>query len=168
MLEIYKRSCQRDFVMKNFYLGIIPARGGSKRVPRKNLRMLAGKPLIYYSLKAAKESSLLDYFLFSSEDEEILSVASKFTDKTSIIKRPDKLAGDKIRNSETMLHAAKEFMRQTGEQVTHLVLLQPTSPFRTASDIDGAIKKFESSDCDTLASVSPSIKKRDNVLKKKK
>ena len=87
--------------------------------------------------------------------------------KENIIKRPYALAGDKVRNSETMLHAIEIFMNRTGKQLTHVVLLQPTSPFRTGKDIDNAIEIFESSNCSTLASVSPGVKKRDNVLKRK-
>lgn len=149
--------------MSNTYLGVIPARGGSKRVPRKNIRMLGEHPLIYYSIKAAKDSKYLDAICFTSEDPEILNVASRYLDSDEIIRRPLEYSLDHIRNTETLKHAIKS----AAQKPTHLILLQPTSPFRTGDDIDSAIKIFELSNCKTLASVSPAVLKRDNVLKRR-
>lgn len=149
--------------MRNVYLGVIPARGGSKRVPRKNIRMVGGHPLIYYSIKAAKDSKFIDAICFTSEDSEILGIASRYLSAEEIIRRPMELALDHVRNTETLKHA----VHSATNNPTHVILLQPTSPFRTSNDIDSAIKIYERSNCKTLASVSPGVRKRDNVLKRR-
>lgn len=149
--------------MNNTYLGVIPARGGSKRVPRKNIRTVGKHPLIYHSIRAAKESKYLDAICFTSEDQEILDVASRYLSCEEIVRRPMEYALDHVRNTETLKHAVKSVVQKP----THVILLQPTSPFRTGYDIDSAIKVFERSNCKTLASVSPGVQKRDNVLKRR-
>lgn len=149
------------------FLGVIPARGGSKRVKRKNIRILNGKPLIYYSIDAAKRSSRLNHFVVSSEDKEILDTALKYLPNENILKRPSSISGDNVRNTETLKHAVNSLQDKSDQPFTHVVLLQPTSPFRTTEDIDNAINIFEKSECKTLASVSPAIKKRDNILKRR-
>ena len=122
---------------------VIPARGGSKGIPRKNLRMIAGKPLIVWSIEAAKRSKKLDRFFVSTEDEEIAAVSKKHG--AEVVLRPLELASDKARTSELLQHIAKT------EKLDHLVLLQPTSPIRIGGLIDRAIDKFMASGADTLA-----------------
>ena len=87
-------------------LAIIPAREGSKRIKKKNLLLLAGKPLIYYTIMAAKQSKYIDDWLVSSDSNEIIKV-SKLLDAPVYFKRPKSLSGDRIRNSEVMIHAVK-------------------------------------------------------------
>lgn len=117
-------------------LGIIPARGGSKGVPRKNLRLLADKPLLAWTIEAAKSSAYLDRVILSSEDNEIIKLAKEYGLDVPF-KRPVELAQDDTPGIAPVLHALNEL---SGEHYTHVVLLQPTSPLRTGEDIDAAIK----------------------------
>ncbi|WP_423064035.1 cytidylyltransferase domain-containing protein [Candidiatus Paracoxiella cheracis] len=116
-------------------LAVIPARGGSKRLPRKNILPFNGKPLLAWTIAAANRSKYLDKIIFSSEDDEIIEVARKY--KVEIpYKRPDELAADHVTASEVVLHALSEF-----PNYDFVVLLQTTSPLRTAQDIDNAIER---------------------------
>jgi CMP-N-acetylneuraminic acid synthetase len=118
-------------------LAIIPARGGSKRLPKKNLMDLAGKPLIAYSIEAAKNSQYIDDVILSSESEEILSVAREYGAQTPFV-RPKELAEDTSRSIDVVTHALKTLT----QKYDAVILLQPTSPLRTTEDIDGAIEMF--------------------------
>lgn len=113
-------------------LGIIPARGGSKGVPRKNIRLLAGRPLLAFTIEAARNSRYLDRFVVSSEDPEILTVAKELGAET--LARPAALARDDTPGIEPVLHALAAV-----PGYDYVVLLQPTSPLRQAEDIDGCI-----------------------------
>ena len=115
---------------------IIPARGGSKGVPRKNIRELAGKPLIAWTIEAAKKSKYIDRLILSSEDPEIIEVAKAFDCEVPFV-RPFELAQDDTPGIEVVLDAVK---RCPG--YTHVLLLQPTSPFRTHKHIDAFIEDF--------------------------
>lgn len=115
-------------------LGIIPARGGSKGIPRKNLRLLAGKPLLTWTIEAARDSHYLDRVILSSEDEAIIAVARKWGCEVPFI-RPAELARDDTPGIEPVLHA----IHSIGGNYDYIVLLQPTSPLRTTEDIDGCI-----------------------------
>ncbi len=114
-------------------LAIIPARGGSKGVPRKNIKMLAGKPLLAWTIAEANKSKLIDMCVVSTEDEEIKSVAEAWGGNVPFM-RPAELAQDDTPGIEPVLHAM-ELM--PGYDL--IVLLQATSPLRTVEDIDGAI-----------------------------
>jgi N-acylneuraminate cytidylyltransferase len=115
-------------------LGVIPARGGSKGIPRKNLRPICGRPLIAWTIDAAKSSKLLDRFAVSTEDAEIKAVARELG--AEVLDRPDELAGDEVLSWEVLKHA----LDVTKADVS--VLLQPTSPIRDDDLIDRAIEKF--------------------------
>lgn len=117
-------------------LAIIPARGGSKGVPRKNIRMLGGKPLIAWTIEAAKQSKYIDRLILSSEDEEIIKVAKEYDCEAPFV-RPENLAEDDTPGIDPVLHAMKQM-----EGYDLVVVLQPTSPFRCAEDIDACIKKM--------------------------
>ena len=125
-------------------LGLIPARGGSKGIPRKNLHPLAGQPLLKWTLDAAKESKLLDHFVVSTEDEEIGDYAD--FNGCSILWRPEELATDDATTASVLQHAAS-----TCWEYDTIVLLQPTSPIRFRGLIDRCIEKFHETECDTLA-----------------
>lgn len=114
------------------FLGLVPARGGSKGVPRKNIRELAGKPLIAWTLEAAQASAYLDACIVSTEDGEIAATAEGCG--AEVLHRPLELAGDATPGIEVVLHAMKE-----NPSFDYVVLLQPTSPLRIAEDIDGCI-----------------------------
>ena len=132
---------------------IIPARGGSKGIPRKNLKPLNDKPLIAYSILDAKESELVDIVFVSTDDLEILEVAQQYGAK--IIIRPLELANDTASSESALLHALVEIENQ-GINPELIVFLQCTSPIRTSQDIDQAIIQFKAENADSLLSVSPS------------
>lgn len=131
-------------------LSIIPARGGSKGVPRKNIRYLAGKPLIAYSIEAALKSRYIDRTVVSTEDNEIAEIAKKYG--AEVIERPVNLAKDETPTIDFVIHIL-EILEESSYVPDIVVLLQPTSPLRTSYDIDKAIELFVNSDCDSLVSV---------------
>lgn len=112
-------------------LAVIPARGGSKGIPRKNIKPLASKPLIGWSIEAAKQSSCLDRIIVSTEDEEIASVARNLGADVPFM-RPAELAVDDTPGIDPVLHAISHL-----PDCDWVLLLQPTSPLRSAEDIDG-------------------------------
>ena len=118
-------------------LAIIPARGGSKRLPRKNVLNLANKPLIAWSIESAKNSKYIDKLILSSDDEEIINVAKKFGCEVPFV-RPKELAQDETRSIDVVLHTLKTLK----ENYDYVILLQPTSPLRTTKDIDKAIEFY--------------------------
>ena len=146
-------------------LGVIPARGGSKRLPRKNIKKLCGQPLIAYTIQAAQKASLLTDFLVSSEDEEILEIARSYGAPTPF-KRPERLATDSIRNIDVVAHAMHYMEKKNQLQYDVLILLQPTCPVRDPSHIDEAIQLLAESDLETVVSVKGPYKKRDPILKR--
>lgn len=132
-------------------LGIIPARGGSKGVKRKNIRSVGGKPLIYWSIKVAQESKLLTNYFVSTEDKEISDVAESFG--ATIFNRPHHLAGDQTPMIPVLQHLCVE-AEKLHSRFDYILLMQPTAPMRTAKHIDGAIDLMSKhSDCDSLVSV---------------
>jgi N-acylneuraminate cytidylyltransferase len=116
-------------------LGIIPARGGSKTIPRKNLKVLAGKPLIAWTIEEAQKSQYLDRLILSSEDAEIIQTAQEWRCEVPFI-RPSELARDDTPGIEPVIHA----LNTLKEDYDYIVLLQPTSPLRTTKDIDDCIR----------------------------
>ena len=128
------------------FLAIIPARGGSKRLPRKNILDLAGKPLIAWSIEAALKSEYIDKVIVSSDDEEILKISEDFG--ADIIKRPQELATDISTSFDAIKHTIDETPRYD-----YIVLLQPTSPLRNKKHIDESIKTLISKDADAIISV---------------
>lgn len=145
-------------------LGVIPARGGSKRLPRKNIRILYGHPMIAYTIKAAQRARLLTDYLVSSEDQEILEVARSYGAPTPFV-RPAYLATDKVRNIEVVLHALHFMERKHNQPYDIVLLLQPTCPVRDHRHIDEAVRLLADSELETLASVKGPYKKRDPILK---
>ncbi|MEP3836592.1 MAG: acylneuraminate cytidylyltransferase family protein [Algibacter sp.] len=132
-------------------LGIIPARGGSKTVPGKNIKLLDGKPLLQYTVDVANKSEYLSKLILSSDDDAIIKVAQKLNLEVPF-KRPSDLAQD---NSPTLpvIQHALNFYKKQGIQFDAVCLLQVTSPFKTTRFLDEAIKKFIESDTDALVSV---------------
>lgn len=122
-------------IQNNSVLAIIPARGGSKGIPRKNIHLLGGLPLIAHTIQEAKKSRYIDRLILSSEDYEIIDVARKFGCEIPFI-RPAELAEDSTPGIEPVLHALGALQ----EQYDYVVLLQPTSPLRIAGDIDGCLE----------------------------
>lgn len=131
-------------------LVVIPARGGSKGVPRKNIKLLAGKPLILYTIDAARAIFDDDLIYVSTDDEEIKSVVESLGLKVPFI-RPDELAIDTAGTYEVLLHAI-EYAENNGYSPDTLILLQPTSPFRNAQHIKEALQFYDYA-CEMLVSV---------------
>lgn len=132
-------------------LGLIPARGGSKGVPRKNIRPLAGKPLIVYTIKEALKSKYLSMVVTSSEDEEILRIAQEAG--SMIIRRPKELAEDDTPMLPVVKHAISIVEEELGGKIDYVILLQPTSPLRKREDIDNALEKLIATGSDSVVSL---------------
>lgn len=145
-------------------LGVIPARGSSKRFPNKNIRMLAGKPLVAWTIEAAQKAERLTDYLVTSDALLIMDVAKNYGAPVPFI-RPPELATDTVRNIEVVAHAL-EFM-ENEKQIVYdiIVLLQPTSPIRNPAHIDQAVDLLWQSDLDSAVSVKGPFKKRDPILK---
>ncbi|MDD2974736.1 MAG: acylneuraminate cytidylyltransferase family protein [Aliarcobacter cryaerophilus] len=128
------------------FLGIVPARGGSKRLPRKNMLDLCGKSLIAWSIEAGLNSKYIDKVVVSSDDDEILNISLNFGAET--IKRPVELASDTATTFDAIKHTIENV-----EKYDYIVLLQPTSPLRNAKHIDEAIQLLEEKNADAVVSV---------------
>ena len=128
------------------YLGIIPARGGSKGVPRKNIKMICGHPLIAWTIRAALDSKLLSKVIVSTEDREIAGISRAYG--AEVLDRPEDLARDDTLSRDVISHA----LNATGADYS--VLLQATSPIRSQGLIDRVIAAFESEARDSMATGS--------------
>ena len=130
---------------------LIPARGGSKGIYRKNLSLISNQPLIGYSIKAAIKSKLINRVIVSSDDDEIIQVAKSFGAEIPF-KRPDEISSDQTAMIDVLKHFVN-YLIKNNESIEAIVLLQPTSPFRTEKHIDEAITKFRSSKASSVVSV---------------
>ena len=133
-------------------LGIIPARGGSKGVPKKNIKLLNGKPLIAYTIEEAKKSKYLTDFIVSTDDTEIKKISSQYGAEVPFL-RPKKLSTDKALAVPTIQHAVTEMEKIKKIKYDYIIMLQPTAPLRIAKDIDNALKKLITSNADGIISV---------------
>lgn len=139
---------QKMAVMTKNILAIIPARGGSKGIPKKNIIDLAGKPLIAWTIEASLNSKYISKTIVSSDSEEILDISKKFG--ADVVKRPDILANDTASSESVVNHVIKTL----SEQYQYIILLQPTSPLRNSETIDKAIEYFFSKNATSLISVN--------------
>ncbi len=137
---------------KRKILAIIPARGGSKSIPRKNVKLLAGKPLIAHTIHAAVKSKYLDKIIVSTDDQEIAQVSKKAG--AGVLDRPKELAQDHSLTQGVVEHALAYLAKVEKYKPDVFLILQPTSPMRTTKDIDDAVELFLKNTCDTLVSVS--------------
>jgi CMP-N,N'-diacetyllegionaminic acid synthase len=133
-------------------LAIIPARGGSKGIPGKNLRLLAGRPLLAYSCEAATTSRYVTRTVVSTDDAGIASVAVSLGVHVPFL-RPAALAGDETPMLDVLQHVVTELRRREGYEADVLVLLQPTSPLRTSVHIDAAVDGLIAGTADAFVSV---------------
>lgn len=147
ILNKLKVSILEYLMNKKSFLSIIPARGGSKRLPRKNILKILDKPLIAYSIEAGLNSKYIDKLIVSSDDDEILSISKDYG--AEIIKRPANLAEDTTTTFDTLKHVVENI----SEEYEYIVLLQATSPLRKSSHIDEAIKLLEEKKADAIISV---------------
>ncbi|MFW5794998.1 MAG: cytidylyltransferase domain-containing protein [Bacillota bacterium] len=136
------------------FLALILARGGSKGIPGKNIKKLNGKPLIAYTIEAAKKSKHVDRIVVSTDDEKIAGVAEEYGAEVPFL-RPDELATDEVSGNDAILHALNFLKEEQGYTADYIMNLQPTSPFRNSMHIDRAINKFlkNKNDYDSLVSV---------------
>ena len=138
--------------MKKRCLCIIPARGGSKGIPKKNLRMLDGKPLIAWTVEAAKKAKLVDRVIVSTDDAEIAAVSKQFG--AEVVMRPAEISGDAASSESALLHVLDVMVQNESYKPDILVFLQCTSPLTLPEDIDGTIQAMLSSHADTTLAVT--------------
>lgn len=133
-------------------LGVITARGGSKGIPRKNIKLLYGKPLIVYTIEAAEASQYLTRCIVSTDDQEIADISLKFGADIPFM-RPADLAQDQSTSIEVVQDVLRKLEENYGEKYDYLMILQPTSPLRSSEDIDACIKKIIDTDADSVMSM---------------
>lgn len=132
-------------------IAIIPARGGSKGLPGKNVRPLNGKPLIAYAIEEALKAKHIDRVIISTDDEEIAHVAVEYGAELPFM-RPAELASDTAMAVDNYIYTIGRLEEESGKPIDAFVVLQPTSPLRIAEDIDGAIELFEQKGADSVIS----------------
>lgn len=134
-------------------LAIIPARGGSKRIPNKNTKKFLGKPLIAWAIESAKKSKLIDKILVTTDNEKIASISRSYGAETPFI-RPSHLANDTVGIEPVLLHALEWLKKNEDYSPDAIILLQTTNPLRLTRHIDEAIRLFRDTDYDSLVSVT--------------
>lgn len=140
-------------INNQYILGIIPARGGSKGVPKKNTRLLNNLPLITYTIRAAKPSSYIDRLIVSTDSEEIASIARQESVDVPFL-RPAEYATDTAKAIDVLMHAV-HFMETLDERIYPLIVyLEPPAPLRITEDIDAAIELFARENPDSVVSVN--------------
>jgi len=132
-------------------LAIIPARGGSKRLPRKNILNLAGKPLIAWTIESALNSKYIDRVIVSTDDNEIATISKKYGADIPFM-RPNDIATDESTSIDVVLHSVNYF-EKVGNHYDYIILLQPTSPLRTVQNIDNSIELLQAKRVDAVISV---------------
>jgi CMP-N-acetylneuraminic acid synthetase len=138
-------------------MAIIPARGGSKAVPRKNIRLLHGKPLISYTIQEANKSKYIERVIVSTDDKEIARVSEDYGAEVPFI-RPAELGGDDIADLPVFQHALRWLSDNEKYKPDIIAHLRPTAPLRTVKHIDNGIEMLMKSDADALRSVCPAPK----------
>lgn len=136
----------------NKFLAIVPARGGSKRLPRKNLLQLGGKPLIAWTIEAALGCPYIDEVMVTTDDSEIAEVSKKYGAKVPFL-RPDELAGDNATSFDVVKHAIDFYQTELGKNFDYVIMLQPTSPLRTSLNISEAIEQCAEKQASAIISV---------------
>lgn len=137
-----------------FILAVIPARGGSKGIPKKNIKSLGGKPLILYTIEQAIMAASIDKIVVSTDCDEIASVCKRYS-QVEVIMRPEELAGDTAKTEQALIHVCDSLEESHGLTVDVVVTLEPTSPFRTSSSIDKCISTFSRGESDSVVTVVP-------------
>jgi len=133
-------------------LGVIPARGGSKGIKNKNIRLLNGKPLIYYTISAGKKSKFLTDLIVSTDNQKIKEISENYGAKVPFI-RPKELANDKALAIPTIQHAVKAYEDLIKDIFDYIIMLQPTAPLRSTEDIDNSLIELISKNADSIISV---------------
>lgn len=133
-------------------IAIIPARGGSKRLPGKNVKLLAGKPMIAYAINAAKNSRFVSQTVVSTDDPQIAEAAKKYGAAIPFI-RPAELASDTAKSIDVIEHCVNFLETNLGEKADIIVLIQPTSPLVLPQDVDAVIEKLTQTNSNSCATV---------------
>ena len=133
-------------------IAIIPARGGSKRLPGKNIKLLGDKPLIAWTIEAAIKSNIFDHVFVSTDSEEIASVSRDYGAKVPFL-RPAEIATDTATTNDVVTHLVEWFEEECNKEVTTVAILQPTSPLRNAQHIQEAFKVMEMKRAKAVVSV---------------
>lgn len=133
------------------YVALIPARGGGKRLPRKNVLPLAGKPLLGWTIEAAESARYIDRIVLSTDDDEIAAIGRQYGAEVPFM-RPKEHAADTTATADVVLHAVQT-LRASGDDCDYIVILQPTSPLRSPGDIDAAIDLLRAKNADAVISV---------------
>lgn len=134
-------------------MGIIPARGGSRGVPKKNTRLLGGKPLVAWTIEKAKKAKSLNRLVLSTDSEEIAEIAEKYGAEVPFL-RPAELARDDSPTIDVIRHCLEHLKKAENYSPDAVVILQPTTPFRKSEDIDKAIALYFQNNMSTIVSVS--------------
>lgn len=132
-------------------IAIIPARGGSKGLPKKNIKVLHGKPLISYTIDAAKKSKYITDIIVSTDDQKIAEIAA-LNGVICPFLRPDELASDDAMAVDNYIYTIEKLNKEYGYEIEDFIVLQPTSPLRSSDDIDEAISMFIDKDADSVIS----------------
>jgi len=133
-------------------LAVIPARGGSKGLPGKNIKILSGKPLIAYTIETAINSNVFDKIIVSTDDPNIAEISKRFGVEVPFL-RPEYLATDTATSMDVIIHAVN-WLEDNNEKFEYVMKLQPTSPLRTAEDIINSFELLEKKNADSIISVS--------------
>ena len=136
--------------MKNQYIVIIPARGGSKGIPKKNIKKFLGKPLIEHSIEYAKESKYVKKIILTTDNQEITKIGEK--NNITVVDRPKEISGDKATTESAIEHVISLFNFSID---TTIILLQPTSPLRPKNSLDKIIDTFNDKKYDSILTLSP-------------
>lgn len=131
-------------------LGVVPARGGSKGIPKKNITPLCGRPLLEYTLEAALDAQVCETIAVSTDSDEITAVVKQFCNRKAnadtcirVVRRPTEISGDTASTEAALLHALKEMECETGMHYDAVMTLQPVSPFRRAETIRAFTQQYE-------------------------
>jgi len=138
--------------MTEKFIAIITARGGSKRLPNKNIHDLAGQPLISWTIEAAKNCDLIQEVVVSTDSMEIKEIAEKYNATVPFL-RPENLSNDTASSFDVVKHCIDYYKNEENREFEYLILLQPTSPLRTSEDITNAIHLLESKNADAVISI---------------
>jgi N-acylneuraminate cytidylyltransferase/CMP-N,N'-diacetyllegionaminic acid synthase len=137
------------------FLAIIPARGGSKGLPGKNIKELCGKPLIAWSIEAGLRSKYIDEVVVSTDYQDIADISKEYGASVPFL-RPEFLASDTATSFDTIKHTIDYYANELKKEFDYIVLLEPTSPLRESSDIDNAIEQLFNSTADSIVGISKS------------
>jgi len=137
-------------------IAVIPARSGSKGLPGKNIKKMNDKPLIWYTINAAKKSKFIDKIIVSTDDNEIAKISKKYDAEIPFM-RPKELARDDSLAIDNYIYTIDRLNKDFNYSISKFIVLQPTSPLRTSLDIDNAIRIFKEKKADSVISVSETI-----------